>query len=123
MIYHQHRGKLTKMNGKDGEIGLEVLVEAHTGKELDSVLELESAIVGVNSRDLKTLKTDLSVVRDLAAGIPHERLAIAESGISERSDVERLASVGYNGFLVGEVLMTHENPAARLRELISPATG
>jgi len=117
------RSLLRDLYDEATEIGLETLAEAHTAAELEVVLGLESAVVGVNSRNLKTLETDLSVVKDLASGIPGERLSIAESGIKQRQDVEELEAAGYNGFLVGEVLVSHETPAAKLRELISPATG
>jgi len=98
--------------------GLEVLVEAHTAEELDRALALEDAIVGVNSRNLKTLRTDLSVAESLAARIPRDRLAVAESGIRSRADVEMLQDAGYSGFLVGEALMRGGAPEAKLRELI-----
>ena len=98
--------------------GLEVLVEAHTAEELDRALALEDSIVGVNSRDLKTLRTDLSVAQSLAARIPRDRVAVAESGIRSRADVEMLQEAGYSGFLVGEALMRGGAPEAKLRELI-----
>jgi indole-3-glycerol phosphate synthase len=99
-------------------LGLEVLAEAHTMEEVRRALELKEAIVGVNSRDLKTLKTDLAVARELAAGVPGDRLSIAESGIRTRADIEKLKALGYNGFLVGEALMKEAAPADKLRELL-----
>ncbi len=96
---------------------LEVLAEAHTAEELDVALELDQALIGVNSRNLKTLKTDLNVARRLAAHIPPNRIPIAESGIRTRADVESLLAVGYRGFLVGEVLMSAPSPGDKLREL------
>lgn len=98
--------------------GLEVLVEAHTAAELEEAVELEDAILGVNSRNLKTLKTDLAVARELSGLIPAGRPAIAESGIHSRADVESLERCGYSGFLVGEALMKNNNPGERLRELL-----
>ena len=100
--------------------GLEVLVEAHTAAELKQALALEKAIIGVNSRNLKTLKTDLAVARDLAGLIPAGRLAVAESGIRTRADIETLERLGYRGFLIGESLMSAPDPAAKLNELIGP---
>lgn len=97
--------------------GLDVLAEAHTAEELDVALSLEQAIVGVNSRNLKTLRTDLSTARALAERIPDDRPAVAESGIRSREDVLRLREAGYRGFLVGEVLMRGGDPEAKLREL------
>ncbi len=89
--------------------GLEVLVETHTRAELEQALELEDAIIGVNSRNLKTLKTDLAVAKELAAAIPPGRLSVAESGIRNRRDIEELQAVGYKGFLIGESLMKSDD--------------
>ena len=98
--------------------GLDVLVESHTADELKRALELQNAIIGVNSRNLKTLKTDLTIARDLAAMIPKNRLAVAESGIKTRADIEDLTRLGYRGFLIGETLMTASDPAEMLKELL-----
>ena len=87
--------------------------------EVESALSLEAAIVGVNSRNLKTLKTDLAVARDLAAAIPVGRLSVAESGIRTRADIESLESLGYDGFLIGETLMRAPDRGAALKELCS----
>lgn len=99
-------------------IGLDVIAEVHTRVELDRVLPLDQAILGVNSRDLNTLKTDLAVARDLAPLIPPGRLAIAESGIRTRRDVADLQARGYRGFLIGETLMKSGNVPATLRDLM-----
>ena len=99
-------------------IGLEVIVEAHTRDELDRGLSLDQAILGVNSRDLNTLKTDLAKARDLAPLIPPGRLAIAESGITSRHDIADLQARGYKGFLIGESLMKSGDAAATLRALL-----
>lgn len=98
-------------------LGLDVLAEAHTAAELDRALALEEALIGVNSRDLITLRTDLAVARDLAGRIPRDRLAIAESGISRRQEIEELAALGYAGFLIGEAILAAPDPAAKLAEL------
>ncbi|MBU4212735.1 MAG: indole-3-glycerol phosphate synthase TrpC, partial [Verrucomicrobia bacterium] len=99
-------------------IGLDVIVEVHTRDEMDRVLPLDQAIIGINNRDLNTLKTDLEQARDLAPLIPPGRLAIAESGIKSRHDIEDLQARGYSGFLIGETLMKSDNMAATLRELL-----
>jgi indole-3-glycerol phosphate synthase len=100
--------------------GLEVLAEAHTAAEVDAALALKDAIVGVNSRNLKTLRTDLRTARRLAAAIPRGRLAVAESGIRTRRDIEGLEAAGYRGFLIGESLLAAPDPGAKLRELLGP---
>ncbi|MDP2990350.1 MAG: indole-3-glycerol phosphate synthase TrpC [Kiritimatiellota bacterium] len=99
-------------------IGLDVIVEVHTRDEMARVLPLDQAIIGVNNRDLNTLKTDLAQARNLAPLIPPGRLAIAESGIKSRHDIEDLQACGYNGFLIGETLMKSDNVTATLRELL-----
>ena len=100
------------------ECGLDVLAEAHTPDEVSLALEFENAIIGVNSRNLKTLKTDLNVAMELGSLIPDSRLAVAESGIKSRGDIEMLKTAGYRGFLIGEVLMSQGDPGAKLRELL-----
>jgi len=99
-------------------IGLDVIVEVHTRDELDRALPLDRAILGVNSRDLNTLQTDLEQARDLAHLIPAGRPAIAESGIKNRADIDDLQARGYKGFLIGETLMKSDDVSATLRELL-----
>ncbi len=101
------------------ELGLEALVEVHTREELAAVVPLTQALIGVNSRDLATLKTDLAVARGLAPFLPPGRLGIAESGIRERKDINELLALGYGGFLIGETLMRAPDPGAMLRSLLT----
>jgi indole-3-glycerol phosphate synthase len=118
------RGQARELHAAAREYGLDVLAEAHTAPEVDAALELPGAIVGVNSRDLKTLKIDLGVAVTLGVAIPADRIAVAESGIRSRSDVERLLAAGYRGFLIGESLLRERDPAAKLRELMgAPGDG
>lgn len=100
------------------DCGLDVLAEAHSPDEVESVLALERAIVGVNSRDLRTLTTDLSVAEGLAEMIPAGRVKIAESGIKSRADIVKLEAVGYGGFLIGETILRGDNPGDVLRGLV-----
>jgi indole-3-glycerol phosphate synthase len=100
------------------ELGLDVLAEAHNADELARAAALEDAILGVNSRNLKTLQTDLAVAHRLREQIPAGRLSLAESGIKTRADIEGLAAVGYGGFLIGESIVGHDDPGAKLRELM-----
>lgn len=101
--------------------GLEVLAEAHNEAELEASLDLPDAIIGVNSRDLKTLKTDLAVARRLASAIPANRLSVAESGIRTRADVVSLEAAGYKGFLIGESILRDADCAMQLRRLMGQA--
>ncbi|MEI6166587.1 MAG: indole-3-glycerol phosphate synthase TrpC [bacterium] len=102
------------------ELGLETIVEVHTAAELKVALSCEEAIIGVNSRNLKTLKTDLAVAHELAKRIPKDRLCIAESGIKTREDLLGLQEAGYHGFLIGESLLRETFPGKALKALRTP---
>ena len=97
-------------------LGMEALVEAHDEAEIRRALALGAEIVGINNRDLRTLKVDLAVTERLARLVPADRLLVAESGIEERADVERLAPFA-DSFLVGSSLMRASAPARAARAL------
>ena len=98
-------------------LGLATLVEVHEVEELQRALDAGARIVGVNSRNLRTLSVDLSVLASVRSRLPAGVTSIAESGIRSREDMERLAAIGYDAFLVGERLMTQPDPGRALREL------
>ena len=97
-------------------LGMTPLVEVHDERELEIALESGADVIGVNNRDLGSLRVDPEVSVRLAKRIPGHVLAIAESGIQERSDLDRLAHSGYRAFLIGERLMTAPDPTALLKE-------
>jgi indole-3-glycerol phosphate synthase len=105
--------------------GMEPLVESHTADELDTALRTSARIMGINNRDLKSFRVDLGHAKRLlalaerpdAAGKP--RIAVCESGIKNRADVEMMTGVGYKVFLIGEALATHPQPAETLRDFIA----
>jgi indole-3-glycerol phosphate synthase/phosphoribosylanthranilate isomerase len=97
-------------------LGMDVLVEAHDESEVRRAVALGAPIVGINNRDLRTLEVDLGVTERLAPLVPPDRLVVAESGISGRADVERLAPFA-DAFLVGTALMRAVHPAQAARAL------
>ena len=98
-------------------LGMDALVETHTAEEIARAAAAGADIVGVNCRDLETLAVDVSVSERLLALIPDGCVKIAESGVSSRADVERLAAAGADAFLVGTALMKADNPVKKLQEL------
>lgn len=104
--------------------GMDVLVEVHDEAELDRALALNSPLLGVNNRNLKTFETDLATTERLAARIPAGRDLVAESGLFTPDDLARLAKTGARRFLIGESLMRQEDvTAATLAILANPVAG
>ncbi len=110
-------GALRHLLARAGRLGLAALVEVHDERELRRGLEAGATIVGVNSRDLRTLSVDVTVLDRIAAALPAGVTAVAESGIRTTDDLTRLARAGYHAFLVGERLITEPDPGAALEEL------
>ncbi|MFC0388644.1 indole-3-glycerol phosphate synthase TrpC [Muricoccus vinaceus] len=98
-----------------------VLVEVHDETELQRALGLETRLIGVNNRDLRSLKTDISVTERLAPIVPADRIPVAESGIRTPADVRRMAAAGARCLLVGEHLLRQPDPGAAARELVQAA--
>jgi indole-3-glycerol phosphate synthase len=98
-------------------LGLAALVEVHDRRELDRAVGAGAAIIGVNSRNLRTLAVDPGVLSSLADALPDEVIAVAESGLKSPADLARLGAAGYDAFLVGERLIGQPDPGAALREL------
>jgi indole-3-glycerol phosphate synthase len=103
------------------ELGLDVLCEVHDESELARAVAIGAEMIGVNSRDLKTLRVDMDTHLRLASQLPANVVRVAESGIHSAADVRRLRSAGYHALLIGESLMDSEDPGAALSQLIAAA--
>jgi indole-3-glycerol phosphate synthase len=99
------------------ELGMAVLVEVHDAAELEAALTLSTPLLGINNRDLRSFETRLETTLGLLARVPPGRLAITESGIVARADVEHLQAAGVRAFLVGEAFMRAQNPGESLESL------
>lgn len=113
--------KMAELAATAKGVGLDVLVEVHDGDELDRALNvLDTPLVGVNNRNLHTFEVSLETTLDLLPRIPRDRLAITESGILTRADVELMEINEVYSFLVGEAFMRADNPGYELQRLFFP---
>ena len=99
-------------------LSLDVLCEVHDRVELDRAAQLGFDVIGVNSRDLKTMEVSPLLHQELARYLPANVIRVAESGVRTEADVERLLAAGYDAFLVGEALMRQPDPSAQLALLM-----
>lgn len=99
-------------------LDMDVLAEAHDELELERALGLQTQLIGINNRNLKTLRTDLATTERLAPLVPCDRFLIAESGIRDNADLQRLAKAGSLCFLIGEGLMRQPDVEAAVRRLL-----
>jgi indole-3-glycerol phosphate synthase len=111
------RTELVEFHRLAEEIGLDVLVEIHDESELELALEANATLIGVNQRDLVTFEVDHERAERMASVIPDSAVKVAESGVRSGADARRLEAVGYDAVLVGETLVTSDDPAAVIREL------
>jgi indole-3-glycerol phosphate synthase len=102
-------------------LGMEPLVEVHTREELERAAAAGARIIGVNNRDLKTFEERLETSLELVEFIPEDAIAVSESGLGSREELERLARAGFDAFLIGECLMTAADPGAALGALLGAA--
>lgn len=109
---------LEELHGLARELGMDVLVEAHTGEELDRALAAGATLVGVNNRDLDTFVTDLALCVRLAPRVPSDVTYVGESGIRTAADVDRLGAAGIDAILVGESLMRQPDVRAAASALV-----
>ena len=100
-------------------LDMAVLVEVHDGPELERALRLQTPLVGINNRNLRTFDVSLQTTLALRAQVPPERIVVTESGIATPADVAQMRTAGIQAFLVGETLMRAPEPGLALAELFA----
>ena len=104
-----------------GDLGMGALVETHADDELERALASGAEVIGVNARDLETLEVDAESALERVRRIPSDRIAVFESGVRTRADVQAAVEAGASAILVGEALMRAGDPRAAVRHLMAPS--
>jgi indole-3-glycerol phosphate synthase len=112
---------IERLLGASARLGVAALVEVHDAEELRRALGAGARVIGVNSRNLRSLEVDLAVFDALAPALPAGVIAIAESGLRTAEDLARLRALRFDAFLIGERFMTSPDPGAALAALIADA--
>jgi indole-3-glycerol phosphate synthase len=110
--------RLAELIGAASDLGMDSLVEVHDAEEVETAVEAGAEVIGINNRDLHSLEVDLDTTFRLLSDVPAGTVVVAESGISLPEDVERLETAGVDAILVGEALMTADDPVRAVRELL-----
>ena len=109
--------QLRELSGLAHMLEMDVLVEVHDAQELERALMLDTPLIGINNRDLRTFEVKLETTLDLLEQIPKDRIVVTESGIHTPKDVFLMRQSGVNAFLVGETFIKAPDPGAKLTEL------
>jgi indole-3-glycerol phosphate synthase len=112
------RETLRELHRAARDLDLDVLVEVHDERELETAVDAGADLIGVNNRNLRTLEVSVDASFRLARLMPPDVVAVAESGLKTVDDLDRLHAAGYHAFLVGERLMTAPDPGGALRSLV-----
>lgn len=111
--------KLAELLGLTHELGMTALVEVHGEEEVERISPLRPRVVGINNRDLRDFNVDLDTFGRLRSLLADDVVAVAESGVHAAADVRQLAQMGADAVLVGEALVTADDTAAKVRELVT----
>ena len=111
------KNQLQEFSQLASDLNLEVLIEVHDEVEVETALEINPKLIGINNRNLETFEVNLETTERLAQEIPREILTVSESGIKSSEDVKKIMSSGVNAFLVGEAFMRAEDPGKELKNL------
>jgi len=109
--------ELARLHAEARAIDLDCLIEAHDAGELERALEENAEVIGINNRDLDDGTVNIATTYELMPDVPAGKTVVAESGISDRLELDELESVGVDAVLIGEALMRAADPEARTREL------
>ncbi|MEE9337236.1 MAG: indole-3-glycerol phosphate synthase TrpC [Methylococcaceae bacterium] len=112
-------GKMHELANTAIELGMDVLVETHNAEELERALTLDTKLIGINNRNLRTFETSLQTTLELKQSVPDDCLVITESGIHTKEDVQLMLDNDIYTFLVGEAFMRAESPGNKMRELFN----
>jgi indole-3-glycerol phosphate synthase len=115
-------GQLHELAAETTRLGMDILVEVHDEAEMDRALKLDTGMLGINNRNLKTLKTDIATFERLAPRVPADRLLVAESGLRTTADLSRMAAARATAYLVGESLLRQADLVAATRTLMGAST-
>jgi indole-3-glycerol phosphate synthase len=113
------RDQLQELHQQIVELGMAPLVEVHDEAEVDSALQIEPRLIGVNNRNLHDFSVDLQTTARLRKTVPPDIALVAESGIHTAQDVSRVRDMGVDAILVGEALVTASDVGAKVRELVT----
>ena len=110
-------GLMQELADTANTLGMDVLVEVHDSAEMERALKLDTPLIGVNNRNLRTFETRLETTLELMKQVPDERLLVTESGIHNKEDIQLMNEQGIYTFLVGEAFMRAQHPGQKMREL------
>jgi len=114
-----HKNLLKELHDYSLHLGLTPIIEVHDALELEQALQLSPRVIGINNRNLQTLEISLDTSRNLIKHIPDDCHVICESGIDNAVQIREMMDIGFDGFLIGSMLMKHENPGMELQKFIS----